>query len=351
VLRGNDGTIHSLRDYASLRFPELPGGLITRPTLLWDVSSPKAGDQRARVSYQTGGITWWADYNLIFTPGADANRGFVDLAAWVSVINQSGASYPDARLKLIAGEVNRAQQAAPPRVMMARAAQAMESDDGGFAEQAFDEFHLYTLGRRTSLPNNSTKQIELFDQARRVPAERQLVFAAAPGGFGNPEPLTDRGAGVGQGAKVQTFLLLRNDRASGLGVPLPAGRIRVSRLDAKDGSLEFIGEDVIGHTPRDERVRVRLGNAFDVVGERTQRDFTVDTQRRVMEEEITIELRNHKDEPVEVQVREGLYRWSGWQVVSSSQPYEKVDARTISFPTKVAKDGTTTVRYRVRYQW
>lgn len=351
VLRGADGGLSAIREYQAIRFQELPGGLITRPTLLWDVSSPKAGDQRARVSYQTGGITWWADYNLIFTPGADANRGFVDLAAWVSVINQSGVSYADARLKLIAGDVNRAQPGAPPRLMMARAAEMNVTDVPGFSEQSFDEFHLYTLGRRTSLPDNSTKQIELFDQARRVPAERQLVFAATPGWFANPEPLTDRGAGVGQGAKVETFLLFRNDRASGLGMPLPAGRIRVSRLDAKDGSLEFIGEDVIGHTPRDERVRVRLGNAFDVIGERTQREFTVDTQRRVMEEVITVELRNHKDEPVDVQVRESLYRWTGWQILSSSQPYEKLDARTISFPAKVGRDGTTIVRYHVRYQW
>jgi hypothetical protein len=351
VLRSADGSLNAVRDYQSIRFQELPGGLITRPTLLWEVASAKAGDQRARVSYQSGGITWWSDYNLIFSPGADANNGFVDLAAWVSVINQSGASYPEARLKLIAGEVNRAQPAAPPRLMMARAMDGMEKDSGGFVEQSFDEFHLYTLGRRTSLPNNSTKQIELFDQARRVPAQRQLVFAATPGLFGSGEPLLDRGYGLGQPAKVQTFLQFRNDRASGLGLPLPAGRIRVSRLDKADGSLEFIGEDVIGHTPRDERVRVRLGSAFDVVGERTQRDFTVDSRGKVMEEEITVELRNHKDEAVEVQVREGLYRWARWQVLSSSLPYEKTDARTIVFAAKIPKLGTSTVRYRVRYQW
>jgi len=163
VLRGADGNITALNDYSSLRFPELPGGLITRPTLVWDVSAGKSGAQRARVTYQTGGITWWSDYNLIFNAGKDANSGFIDLSAWVSIINQSGATFQDAKLKLIAGDVHRAPapQRAREIVMMAARADKV-SEDAGFAEKAFDEFHLYTLGRKTTLPNNSTKQIELF---------------------------------------------------------------------------------------------------------------------------------------------------------------------------------------------
>jgi hypothetical protein len=350
VLRGSDGTITALRDYSALRFQDLPGGLITRPTLLWDINSPRGGAQQARVTYQTGGITWWADYNLIFTAGKDANNGFVDLSAWVSIINQSGATYPDAQLKLIAGDVHRAP--APGPVLMERRAVSMSSqaDAGGFAEKAFDEFHLYTLGRRTTLPNNSTKQLELIDQAKKVPAQRLLVLSNALAGFGGGRYEDPNFPATGEN-KVDAYLAFRNDKASGLGVPLPAGRIRVSRLDAADSSLEFIGEDVIDHTPRDEGVRVKLGSAFDVVGERKQVDFRTDSRARWMEEEIEVEVRNHKDEDVEVQVREFLFRWSNWQVLSSSMGYSKEDARTIMFPVKVPKNSNRTVRYRVRYSW
>jgi hypothetical protein len=348
VLRGADGNITALRDYSALRFADLPGGLITRPTLLWDIASDRGGAQRTRVTYQTGGITWWADYNLIFSEGRDAGNGFVDLSAWVSIINQSGASYPEARLKLIAGDVNRVQQQ-PPRVLMERAV-ASAAADGGFEEQAFDEFHLYTLGRRTTLPNNSTKQIELFDQAKKVPAQRLLVYASSAASFGGGR-YEDASFPFTGSSKVDSYLEFRNDRASGMGMPLPAGRIRVSRLDPADSSLEFIGEDAIGHTPRDERVRVKLGSAFDVVGERRQVDFRSDSRARWMEEEIEVTLRNHKDEEVEVQVREFLFRWSNWQILSSSQGHQKEDARTILFNVRVPKDGSRTVRYRVRYSW
>jgi hypothetical protein len=349
VLRGADGNITALRDYSAVRFPDLPGGLITRPTLLWDINSARGGNQRARVTYQTGGITWWADYNLLFTAGKDANNGFVDLSAWVSIINQSGASYPEARLKLIAGDVHRAPAPSPRVQMMMERSVAAPAADVGFAEQSFDEFHLYTLGRRTELPNNSTKQIELFDQAKQVPAQRLLVLSSALGNFGGR--YEDPNFPANGENKVDTYLQFRNDKASGLGVPLPAGRIRVSRLDAADNSLEFIGEDVIGHTPRDERVRVKLGSAFDVVGERKQVDFRTDSKARWMEEEIEVEVRNHKDEDVEVQVREYLFRWTNWTILSSSQAYTKEDARTVLFPVKVPKNSNRTVRYRVRYSW
>jgi hypothetical protein len=220
--------------------------------------------------------------------------------------------------------------------------------DAGFQEQSFDEFHLYTLGRPTTLPNNSTKQLELFDTARRVPAQRLLVFAGVDpigGRYEDPGfPFTGNG-------KVETWLVFRNDRASGLGIPMPAGRIRVSRMDPGDGSLEFIGEDAIGHTPRDERVRVKLGSAFDVVGERRQVDFRIDSRERWMEEEIEVTLRNHKSEDVEVQVRESMYRWTNWQVLSQSQEFEREDARTIVFRARVPREGSRTVRYRVRYSW
>lgn len=352
VLRASDGTVHSLRDYASLRFPELPGGLITRPTLEWLVNSPRAGEQRTRVTYQTGGMTWWADYNLIFNEGKDANSGLLDLSAWVSIINQSGTTFPDAKLKLIAGDVQRVEAPAPQMVRAAMAMAEKAMDDGaGFEQKAFFEFHLYTLGRRTTLPNNSTKQIELFDAAKQIPARKTLVYYGLQGNYGWGTPMTERELGLPMNKKVDVYLEFRNDKQFGLGVPLPAGRIRVSQLDSADGSLEFIGEDRIDHTPKDEKVRIRLGSAFDVVGERRQVDFSVDTKGRWMEEEIEVKVRNHKAQPVDVQVRESLYRWSNWKIVSKSHEFEKQDARTLHFPVRIAADGEAVVRYRVRYTW
>lgn len=352
VLRTADGTVHSLRDYSALRFPDLPGGLITRPTLEWLVSAPRAAEQRARVTYQTGGITWWADYNLIYSEGKDANSGVLGLSAWVSIINQSGATYSDARLKLIAGDVQRVEAPQPQRVRaaMAMAEKNMETD-AGFEQKAFFEFHLYTLGRRTTLPNNSTKQLELFDSARQIPARKTLVYYGLPANYGWGSPMTERDLGLPMNTKVDVYLEFKNDKQYGLGVPLPAGRIRVSQLDAADGSLEFIGEDRIDHTPKDEKVRIRLGSAFDVVGERRQVDFAVDTKARWMEEEIEVKLRNHKDRAVEVIVRESLYRWSNWRVLSRTHEFDRQDARTIHFPVRVAADGEAVLKYRVRYTW
>jgi hypothetical protein len=351
VLKGDDGQIHALRNWSNLRFGELPGGLITRPTLEWDIQAAKAGTHRARVSYQTGGITWWADYNLIFTEGADANSGFVDVGAWVSLLNQSGASYQDAKLKLIAGDVNRVQ---PDQKMLRMRVQEMAMDaaaPAGFEEKAFFEYHLYTLGRPATLPNNSTKQIELFDAAARVPAKKQLVYYGAEGYSFYGSLNQDREFGPTSNTKVDVWLTLRNDKASGLGMPLPAGRIRVSQQDKADGSMEFIGEDKIDHTPKDEDVRVKLGTAFDVVGERRQTDFVVNSKGRVMEEAFEIKVRNHKDQSVNVIVRENLYRWSKWQLLTQSIPSEKKDARTVEFPVSVPADGEAIVTYRVRYTW
>jgi hypothetical protein len=353
VLRGSDGSIYSLPSYTSVRFPDLPGGLNTRPTLVWDIQSPTGGNHKARVTYQTGGVTWWADYNLIFNEGADANSGLLDLSAWVSIINQSGATYQDAKLKLIAGDVHRAAPAMD-RVMRTKVlemAAAAPQAANGFEQKDFFEFHLYTLGRPTTLPNNSTKQIELFDQAKQIPAKKVLLYYGAVQPYFYPSPYTDRNMGVEMNKKVDVYLEFKNDKQFGLGVPLPAGRLRVSQLDKADGSMEFIGEDTIDHTPKDEQVRVKLGSAFDVVGERRQVSFSVDTAAKWMEEEIEVKLRNHKTQPVDVVVKENLYRWSNWKILTQTHKYDKEDARTISFPVRVLKDGETVVRYRVRYTW
>jgi hypothetical protein len=320
---------------------------------VWDVNAAKPGAQRTRVTYQTSGITWWADYNITFAEGKNANSGVLDVNAWVSILNQSGATYPDAGLKLVAGDVQRAAPEPTYAMRDRRAMMAAEVAQTGFAEKAFFEYHLYTLGRKTTLPDNSTKQIELFPPVSKVPADKVLVYYGLPSGFPSffADPVVDRNLGTEMNKKVDVYLRFKNSKEAGLGMPLPAGRIRVNKLDPADQSLEFIGEDTIDHTPKDEQVLIKLGNAFDVVGERKQTDFKVDINKHTLEESIEVVLRNHKQEPVQVLVKENLFRWLNWQITQSSAKYEKVDARTVQFPVDVAKDGEATVRYTVRYSW
>ena len=351
VLGMPDGTVEVVSQYQRVGFPELPGGLITRPTLIWDVLSERAGSHRTRVAYETAGITWWADYNLTWNEGDDANSGTLDVGAWVSIVNQSGASYEDARLKLIAGDVQRGQAPGYQQRVRTEALAMAMTDTAGFEQKAFFEFHLYTLGRPTTLPDRSTKQLELFPAAAGVPASKVLVYQGARGYGSYGQPRTAREYGVASNPKVDVYVEFTNRQADGLGVPLPAGRIRVSQVDGADGSLEFIGEDVIDHTPRNEDVRIRLGSAFDVTGERVQRDFRIDTRAHWIEEDIEITVANRKGESVEVIVRESLYRWSNWEILSSSDEWEKADAGTVRFPVTIPADTEKTVTYRVRYTW
>jgi hypothetical protein len=268
-------------------------------------------------------------------------------------VNQSGASFDDARLKLVAGDVQRVQhpQYAEGKVYAAAAPVAERAK--GFAEKAFFEYHMYTLGRTTSLAQNSTKQIELFPAASHVGCEKALVYygqGSRPYYYGSP--VTDRDPGMQANRKVDVYLRLKNSAANHLGMPLPAGRIRVAQLDPADRSLEFVGEDAIGHTAREETVQVKLGSAFDVVGERRQVDFHIDTNAKWIEEEFEVKVRNRKpDQAVRVDVRESLYRWSNWSVTRKSQDFVKEDARTIRFPVRIAPNGEAIVRYTVRYTW
>ena len=351
TLKLPDGSVRILSANAPVKLPGLPGGLISKPTLVWDIDASRAGSQPARFTYQTGGMTWWTDYNLTYSePAPDTCR--VDVGAWVTIVNQSGAAFTDARLKLMAGDVQRVQP--PQRIYPASApADAMLSRKAeSFQEKAFFEYHLYTLGRATTLANNSTKQIELFPMAAGVGCEKTLVYSGQAPMYAYGAPLTDRDYGTASNKKVDVYLRVKNAAANGLGVPLPAGKIRVSKLDAADGNLEFVGEDLIDHTARDETVRVKLGSAFDVVGERRQVDFRIDTAAKWIEEDIEVKVRNQKpDEAVAVLVRENLYRWSNWTVLRKTHPLTREDARIINFPVHIAPKGEAVVRYTVRYTW
>ena len=233
----------------------------------------------------------------------------------------------------------------------AQRALAMSDSVQGFEEKSFFEYHLYTLGRPATIPDNSTQQLELFPAARGVACEKTLVYYGAAGARPYGSPATDRNYGIQSNRKVDVYLGFKNAKEQNMGMPLPAGRIRVSKLDSTDQTLEFIGEDVIDHTPRNEAVLIKMGSAFDVVGERRQVNFTVDTTRKTMSEEIEVKVRNQKKESVTVMVKENLYRWTNWQITSKSQDYRKDDARTVTFPVKIAAGAEAVVRYSVTYTW
>jgi hypothetical protein len=337
----------SARD-PGLRLPSLPQGLLTRPTLVWKVRSAAAGAHRVRTTYQTSGLTWRADYNLVL----DGSGTKADLAAWVTMLNVSGASYRDARLKLVAGDVQRVQPAlyaAPPM-----AAAPAEGGAAGFEEKAFFEYHLYTLPRPTSVLDQSTQQITLFPTARDVAVRKLLVYYGLPEAAqwgALPAPRTDRDVRSSANPKVDVYVRFENRRENRMGMPLPRGKVRVFQRDDADGTLEFVGEDRIDHTPRDEQVLVKVGQAFDVVGDRVQTAFDYDRARRTMVESWRITLRNHKPAAARVLVKESLFRWTNWEIVGPSDPFVKADARTITFEVDVPPDGAKAVEYTVRYSW
>jgi hypothetical protein len=308
---------------------DLPGpDAILKPTLLWTLWSGRAGPREVVLSYLTGGLRWEATYNLVAPETGD----LFDMVGWITLENQSGAEFQDARVKLMAGEVSKIQPPTPQafqRGMMV----AMEAAPGPqVTEKAFDEYHLYTLQQPTTLRNREIKQVE-FCRAEAVPAARLYVYDGAQ-----------------SGTKVATMLEFKNDKSSGLGIALPKGTMKIYRNDS-DGRREFIGENPIDHTPADEKVRIHLGNAFDVVGERRQTSYRSDDSRREASEAFEIKLRNHKKKEVEVRVVEHLYRWATWSIAEPSDPFTKTDSRTAEFRVKVAPDQEKVITYRVRYTW
>ena len=355
TLKMPDGGIKAVNNYSALNFSELPGGLITKPTLVWDIITNKTGEHTTEVSYETAGVTWWADYNLTFHEGKDANSGTVDFGSWVSIINQSGTSYKDAKLKLIAGDVekistpqfrNEGMVAAKAMMMDAAAPSAPKFD-----EKSFFEYHLYTLNRPVTLEDNATKQLELIPAVKEVPVEKMLVLTNDTEYWNYDSMYLDQNAGLTSAPKkADVILSLKNKEENGLGIPLPAGRIRVNQQD-NDGSLEFIGENTINHTPRNETLTIRLGQAFDVVAERRQVNYMLDSRNHFAEEEIEIKVRNQKKQAVKVKVVENLYRATGWKILESNQDYKKENAHQIHYLVTIGPEKEQIITYKVRYNW
>jgi hypothetical protein len=288
-------------------------------------------------SYLTTGITWKADYVVVL----NARDSGGDLSGWITIDNKSGATYPDAALKLVAGDIHRAQTRHEMRDALEYAAKAGAAEPSRqFQQEAFFEYHLYSLDGRTTIKQNQTKQISLLNVAE-IPIKKDLRYYGASQYYRSQwgTPISNQ--------KVSVFLEIANKEQHRLGMPLPKGTIRVYKA-AADQSLQFIGEDIIDHTPKDERVKIKMGEAFDVVGERTQRDWRK-IAPGLYETEWDVQLRNHKQEDVQVTIIEPVP--GDWEVVRSSHPYEKIEAHTLQYVIKVPKDGKTTVNYRVRMRW
>lgn len=347
ILQSDDGQVTTVKlaRVREVKFPQLPGGLITKPTLIWLVNSTRDGNQDTQVTYMTNGINWKANYVALVNKDDSA----MNLNGWVTIDNQSGATYEDANLKLVAGDVRRVspQPAARDGVFAAPTAAAKASEQQ-FTQQDFFEYHLYSLQRPTTIQNRETKQIE-FTNAANVGINKLFVYDGAGQLRFYGYPVIDSGYGRSTETKVATMLEFKNAEQNQLGVPLPKGTIRVYKSDA-DGSNQFIGEDNIDHTPKDEMIRLNIGNAFDIVGERSQTKFNKISDK-VIEESFQIKLRNHKKEAVEVRAVERLYRWSNWQIMQSTQDYNKLDSQTIEFRVKVPADGEGVVNYTVRYSF
>ncbi len=308
----------------SVDFPELPEGLITKPTLVWKVHNKKAGRHKTEVSYLTAGMNWHAEYVAVVKGKDD----LLELNAWVSIDNRAGASFPNAKVKLIAGDINRV---AEPHYRMEKglAAEDFVATAPQFEEKSFFEYHLYTLDQPTTLLQNQIKQISLFSAAS---ARAKKIFTYEPRMADN---------------KVQVKLEFENRAAAGLGLPMPAGKVRVYKEDPTDQSLEFIGEDKLDHTPKNEKIRLLLGSAFDIKVERTQLD-TKATGKRSYDETWQIKFRNHKDEAVDVVVIEQIYGF--WKLKESSHQFEKVSAQKENFFVPVAKDEEAILTYVISYE-
>jgi len=327
-------------------FPDLGDDTVLKPAFNWLLQSDKPGKFDAEVGYITEGFEWSASYNLVSEEKGDN----ADLVAWITMKNESGKTFENAKIQLMAGDVNKIQ---PQRLRTYRMAMAMDAagavEAPAVTEKAFDEFHLYSIARPTTLHDQETKQVE-FAHAEKMYAPTIYVYDGAEG-YQFYGLNYDQGYGQTGNKKIVVQREFVNAETNQLGIALPAGKLRFYRRDA-DGQLQFVGENSIDHTPRNETVRVTTGNAFDLVGERKQTNFHVDTGDKWIDESFEIKLRNRKkDTPVEIRVVEHLYRWSNWEITKKSDEFTKKDSQTIEFRIPVKPDEERTVSYTVHYSW
>ncbi len=328
-------------------FEALDPKAFLKPTLLWRLWTKNSGKHNTEFSYLTGGMKWEATYNAVAPEKGDV----FDLIGWVTLENMSGKDFENAAVKLMAGDVARVQPEGY-RAGYMREARSMDASEAAVSERTFEEYHLYTLTRPVNLLDREIKQVE-FIRAANVPARRIYVYDGFKWdkryGYHTYYGLQrEPQYGTICNKKVWVMLEFKNSEESNLGIALPKGKVKLYRRDI-DGRNEFIGEDEIDHTPKDETVMLYTGNAFDIVGERRQTDFK--SSGNWMDESFEIKVRNHKKDEIEVRVTEHLYRWITWDITAKSMDFSKTDARTIEFRKKIPADGEAVITYTVHYTW
>jgi hypothetical protein len=322
-------------------FPALKDeGLLLKPVLNWKIQSPEAASIQAELAYLTQGLEWTASYNLVLPESGSS----ADMNGWVTIKNTSGKQFENARIKLMAGDVQRMKPNPNLRNEMRMLRKDSFDDKIAVQEKKFDDFHLYSLPRPTTLRDQETKQLE-FTRAASLPTLRVYVYDAAPtlayaGGI-----ITSEAWGATTLKKVASLLVFKHPEAA----PLPAGNVRVYRKDGEQ--LEFVGEDQIEHTPSKEKVTIKLGNAFDLVGEHKRTAFHVDESQHIMDESFEIRLRNQTKAAVEIKVVEHLARAKNWSIPANSHPFEPLDSNTLEFSPSVPPSGETVITYTVHYTW
>ena len=349
TIRGSDGQIKIINRGKSIYqiiLPELPDGLLLRPELIWKVTN-HLEKEKIEIAYQSSGFGWHADYNVMVHP----ERNQLDINGWVTITNRSGASFPDAGLKLVAGDVHKVKENKMPvmdeKSRMYKANAIGAAPPPGFVERSFAEYHLYDLGRKTTLKNNETKQIELFE-AKGIAYSPEYLFEEQnrySRYYYRRYPMN----GEQESATPLNFVLaFRNKKENQLGIPLPAGKVRLYQQD-KSGIDHFIGQDNIEHTPKDEELRVTVGKAFDVVGRKKiiARKKISDSEST---EDISILIRNHKDKSIPIVIREKLYGNTNWSIENNNIGYKKIDYHTIEFRFDLSAESQKDLRFRVRYK-
>ena len=332
-------------------FPSLTDDTILKPRLEWLLSTDKPGRFPAELSYVTGGMSWVADYNIVAPEKGDV----VEIVGWVTIDNQTGRTFENARIKLMAGDVSKIQPGQNMPYAAARVVLADEAMAPAVSEKAFDEYHLYTLERSTTLRDRETKQVE-FIHAASVAAKQIYVYEGLKidpnryNGWNWENIRNDHSYGTESNPKIWVMREFVNSEANHLGMPLPKGRVRFYRHN-DDGQVEFTGENMIDHTPKDETVRIYTGNAFDLTGERRRTNYTVESSKSTATETFEIRVRNHKKEAVEVRVVEHLYRGKNWEITAKSDEYKNKDSQTIEFPVTIAPNGEKVITYTAHYTW
>lgn len=341
VVRLNDGRVIAVTDYQRVTFPSLPTGLSATPALRWHLQAASAGAHELEFAYPTRGLAWRAEYSAWLLPGGDCR---VDFGAWASVVNHSGADFRDARVTLVAGEPNRVAASGSQPMLMHRTALADAPAAKGAAERPLGDYHEYVIDMPVDLPGASQSQLALFAPKPLACSRQYLLEGTALRANPGMAPLVERDYGLDEKPGISSQLTFKAERA------LPAGVVRVLE-DRKDAAPALLGEDMLDDTAKDETASLRLGAAFDLVGERTQADFVLDDDARAMTETIAIKARNRGNESRQIVVREHLYRWTQWEITAASTKYEKKNADTIEFTLDVPAGDEARAEYTVRYRW